>query len=144
MHSSRTPTRRIIVLADRDVTTLDTEQLERLNNAVADGHVLIVAPAGPVAAERWIVDLTARRQRAEDRLNDWATMLTRQARQLEIEVGDESARLALADARRAFRPEVVIALAPLAEPSARSRSLHSRLPGRSEHAGAARTLPIAV
>ena len=80
-------------------------ELEGLNDAVADAHVMVVAPAGPVAGERWIVDLTARRVRAEERLNDWATMLTRQVRELELEVGDENPRLALADARRAFRPD---------------------------------------
>ncbi len=144
MHSNRTRSRRIILLADRDVTTLDAHQLDGLNNTVADVHVLVVAPAGPVAGERWIVDLTARRARAEERLNDWATMLTRHVRELELEVGDQSPRLALSDARRAFRPDDVIALAPLAEPSARSGRPLSPRPGRSEHAGAARTLPIAV
>ena len=39
MHSNRAPSRRIIVLADRDVTALDAHQLEALNNAVADAHV---------------------------------------------------------------------------------------------------------
>ena len=77
-------------------------------DAVADGHVLVVAPAGPVAGERWIVDLSARRAQAEDRLRGWATMLARHASELELEVGDENPRLALSDARGAFPADAVI------------------------------------
>ena len=144
MHSNRTPSRRIIVLADRDVTALDAHQLEALKNAVADAHVMVVAPARPVAGERWIVDLTARRARAEERLNGWATMLERQVLELELEVGDQSPRRALSDARRAFRPDDVIALAPLAEPSVRSGRRPSPVPRRSRLPRAARTPAIAV
>src|SRR5512132_1120600 len=143
MHSTHTASRRIMVLADRDVAKLDPHELPGLYNAVADGHVLVVAPAGPVAGERWIVDLTARRAQAKKRLEGWATMLAGHASELEFEVGDENPRLAVSDARRALRPDALIAFAPLAEPSARSGSPLSRLPGRSKHAGKTRMLPAA-
>ncbi len=144
MHSNRTCSHRIIVLADRDPAMLDAHELRRLDDAVADGHVLVVAPAGPVAGERWIVDRSVRRAQAEERLRGWATMLARHASELELEVGDENPRLALSDARGAFPADAVIGLAPLAEPAARSSALLARLPVGPEHAGAARTMPSAA
>jgi hypothetical protein len=65
MHSKHTASSRIMVLADRDAAKLDPHEVQGLYNAVADGHVVVVAPAGPVARERWIVDLTARRAQAK-------------------------------------------------------------------------------
>ena len=144
MPSNRTCSHRVIVLADRDAAMLDAHELRRLNNAVADGRVLVVAPAGPVAGERWIVDRSARRAQAEDRLRGWATMLARHASELELEVGDENPRLALSDARGAFPADAVIGFAPLAEPAIRSSALLARLRGRPEHAGALRMVPSAA
>ena len=144
MHSNCTCSHRIIVLADRDPAMLDAHELQRLDDTVADGHVLVVAPAGRVAGERWIVDLSARRAQAEDRLRGWATMLERHASELELEVGDENPRLALSDARGAFPADAVIGFAPLAEPAVRSGSLPARLPGRPEHPGASRMVPSAA
>jgi hypothetical protein len=144
MHSNRTCSRRIIVLADRDPAMLDAHERQRLEDAVADGHVLVVAPAGPVAGERWIVDLSARRAQAEDRLRGWATMLARHASELELEVGDANPRLALSDARGPSPADAVIRFAPLAEAAVRSGAPPARLPGRPEHAGASRMVPSAA
>lgn len=143
MSANHATARRIVVLADREVAAVDAGDLSRIADAAAAGDVLIVAPAGPVAGERWIVDLTARSTQARERLDAWATLLASRARSVEVEIGDENPRFALADARREFRPDAVITLEPDPTPIARRTSVAARLLGGSG-AVAQRRLPTAA
>lgn len=135
--------RRVVVLADRDLAAVVAADLRRITEAAAESHVLIVVPAAAVAGERWIVDLAARRVKAEERLEAWSALLAPHARSVEREVGDERARCALADARRAFQPDAVIAPEPDPAPTAHRLSLVARLLDRSA-APPARRLPTAA
>jgi predicted TIM-barrel enzyme len=119
------PVRRVLVLADRDLALLDHAQLRQLTEAARGSHVRLVAHAGAVPGERWIIDLAAREAQARERLERWRDALAAHARAVEIEVGDADARLALADARHAFEPDTVLATtrragsAPWPQPSRR-------------------------
>ena len=93
---------RILIVADRDLP--DVEAIE----AVKDAHVLIVAPAGPVAGERWIIDLTARERAAQERLETWRAVLAPHAVRVDGEVGHADVRAAVEDASAAFGPERVV------------------------------------
>lgn len=103
-----------VILADRDVDALDAHDLRRLTDAASDGHVVLVAPAGPVEGERWIVDLTARRAHAQGRLEAWSAVLAPYARSIATETGDACPRRALANACDEHRPAAALALAPQA------------------------------
>jgi hypothetical protein len=110
---------RIVVIADGEPPAPHDPASHALVDAVRGAHVLVVAPASPVPGERWIVDLDAREAQARRRLQAWVAAVAGHATAVETEVGDPSPRLALADARRAFRPHAVVGTAPPSRPAPR-------------------------
>ena len=112
MPASRPQSRRVVVLADREADALSVSDRRLLAAAAAASQVLIVAPAGPVSGERWVIDLAVRRARAQERLEAWAALLAPHARRVRSEVGDATPRCALADACGQFGPDRIVALEP--------------------------------
>jgi hypothetical protein len=112
---------RVVVIAAGDPPAPHDPASHELVATVRGANVLLVAPASAVPGERWIVDLDAREAQARRRLDAWAAAIAVHASAVEAEVGDPSPRLALADARRAFRPHAVVASAPPAR-AARPRT----------------------
>lgn len=115
------PERRVVVVVDGDFPGAGHPEVGRVIDAVSGAHALVVAPAGPVAGERWVIDLSARDAQAWRRLDDWWSAVAPQVRTVDVEVGDASPTLAAADAQHAFRADTVIATrtAAPAEPSSR-------------------------
>lgn len=103
---------RVVVVADGEPPAPHDPAAQELVADVTGAHVLVVAPASAVPGERWIVDLDAREAQARRRVDAWAATIATHASAVETEVGDASPRLAIADARRAFRPHAVVASAP--------------------------------
>jgi hypothetical protein len=104
--------RRVVVVADGDPPAPHDPASQKLVAAVSGAHVLVAAPASAVPGERWVVDVEAREAQARGRADAWAATIATHASAVETEVGDPSPRLALADARRSFRPHAVVAGAP--------------------------------
>jgi hypothetical protein len=120
--SPRTP--RVLVIAAVDPAAAGPAALAEVAAAVAGREALVVAPAGPVAGERWVVDLTARAVDAHERAAAWAAALAPHAAGVRGEAGDASPRLAAEDARRAFGPDHVLLVVP--RPAPRGRGLPAR------------------
>lgn len=102
-------------------------QHDRAGLILARAHgadVLVVAPTLPVPEERWIIDLDAREAQARANLHSWIDALADQAESVHGEMGDESPRLAVADAVAA--DEYLDARAP-ADPSPAQRRPLERL-----------------
>lgn len=99
--------RRVIVVVG-EYPGADHPDARRVTGAVTGADVLLVAPAGPVAGETWVVDRTAREAQARARLGRWAAALAPHARSLDGEIGDPEARRAVADARLAHAGHTVI------------------------------------
>jgi hypothetical protein len=97
--STITPTH-LIVLAECECAGDDNAELRHIADAARGRHVRVVAPAGPIPGEDWLVDVTAREQEARRRIESWTRALAPFAATVAGEVGDENPRLALADARR--------------------------------------------
>lgn len=97
----------LVVLIRSTFDPLD-ERHCRLIGDLVDRSVHLVAPAGPLPGERWIIDLTAREAAAVERLASWTGALERHVSALTSEVGDPRAGLALADAMGA-RPGADVA-----------------------------------
>ncbi len=114
--------RRVLIVADDD----PEHAAPGLAASVTQGDVFVVAPAGPVAGERWIVDVGAREASSRRRLEAWESSLTPLAWRVTGEIGDADTRLAVSDARAVFEADEVIYVARMREPAARAR-----------HAGAA-------
>ena len=112
--SAPTPTD-VILVARGEPADQSPEQLGRIREAVSDATVLLVAPALPVAGERWIIDLDARASQARSPLQRWIAALADHAAAVEAEVGDADPRMAARDARREL-PTAQIIDAPGAEP----------------------------
>ena len=105
-----TPTE-VILVTSGEPADLSPGQLRRIRDAVTDAKVLLVAPALPIAGERWIVDLDARAEQARSRLQRWFGALTDHASVIEAEIGDPDPRAAVGDARR-LMPAAQIVDAP--------------------------------
>jgi hypothetical protein len=101
--------RRVVVVGDGDFPGAEHPEARRVIDAVSGARALVVAPAGPVAGERWVVDLSARAEQARRRLDDWWSALAPHVCTVDVAVGDASATLAAADAQHAFRADTVIA-----------------------------------
>jgi hypothetical protein len=56
--------RRVVVVVDGDFPGAGHPEARRVIDAVSGARALVVAPAGPVAGERWVVDLSARAEQA--------------------------------------------------------------------------------
>jgi len=110
---------RVVVVADGEPPAPHDPVARELVAAVSGALVLVVAPASAVPGERWVVDLDAREAQARRRAGAWAATIATHASAVETEVGDASPRLAIADARRAFRPHAVVASAPPSRPAPR-------------------------
>ena len=119
---------RILLVVEREFPGEEDPDARRIAQAVAGRELLVVAPAGPVAGERWTVDLVAREQQARRRLASWTHALARHARAVKGETGDPSARLAVADAHAAYGPAVVIGTGRAAVREAPPRRALMRLP----------------
>jgi hypothetical protein len=65
-------------------------------------EVLVVAPTLPIPGERWTIDLDARKAQARANLLSWTDALVDKAESVHGEIGDESPRLAVADALDGF------------------------------------------
>ena len=113
----------VILVASGEPADLSPGQLRRIRDAVTDAKVLLVAPALPIAGERWIVDLDARAEQARSRLQRWFGALTDHASAIEAEIGDPDPRAAVADARR------LMPVAQIVDAPARDRE-RSAEPGR--------------
>ena len=102
---SQTP---VILLADRECAGSHDPALNHIAQSVRGNDVHVVAPASPLAGERWLVDVAAREEDARRRLESWIAALAPDASRLDGEVGDENPRLALADARRELGDDAVL------------------------------------
>jgi hypothetical protein len=94
--------RRLIVLVYGSFPGRDKFRASWIVARAQGAEVLVVAPARPVAGERWIIDLDARRARARANLASWVDALVDEAASVRGEIGDASPRLAVADALAAF------------------------------------------
>ena len=113
--SARTPAE-VILVAHGEPADQSPEHLGRIRDAVTGAKVLLVAPARPVAGERWIIDLDARASQARSRLQLWIAALAGHASAISAQVGDADPRMAASDARREL-PTAQILDAPGAEPT---------------------------
>ena len=104
------PARRVLVIVDRDFPENEPDA-RRLVEEVRGGDVLVVASAGAVPGERWIIDLTAREAQARRRLTGWIDALAPHARTIASEVGDADPGLARDDAQRDHAPHTVVTTA---------------------------------
>ncbi len=102
---SQTP---VILLADRECAGTHDPALNHIAQAVRGNDVHVVAPASPLAGERWLVDVAAREEDARRRLESWTSALAPYASCVDGEVGDENPRLALADARHELGDDAVL------------------------------------
>lgn len=111
--------RPVIVLVERGCTGSHDPALRDVARVAGGRRVHLVAPAGPVAGERWLVDVGARERDAQARLDGWAAALAPHAASIDGEIGDENPRLAVADARRALGADarLVSISAPAASPA---------------------------
>ena len=96
------PRRRLLVLVDGPYPGRDNFRARWIAARAQAADVLLVAPALPVPGERWIVDLDSRRARARASLASWLEALENEAPSVQGEIGDESPRLAVADALEGF------------------------------------------
>ena len=96
------PRRRLLVLVDGPYPARDDFRARWIAARAQAADVLLVAPALPVAGERWIIDLDARRAGARANLASWVAALVDDASSVQGEIGDESPRLAVADALEGF------------------------------------------
>jgi hypothetical protein len=114
--------RRTLILADGDVN----ETASHVAASVSGDDVWVVAPAGPVAGERWIVDVRAREVNARRRLEAWMSVLATRAWRVGGEIGDANVRLAVGDARAVFDADLVIHVRPgeAARPAGRAGRAH--------------------
>jgi hypothetical protein len=94
--------RRLLVLVDGLCPGGDDFRARWIAARAQAADVLLVAPALPVAGERWIIDLDARRARARANLASWVDALVDEAASVRGEIGDASPRLAVADALDGF------------------------------------------
>jgi hypothetical protein len=94
--------RRLLVLVDGPYPGGDDFRARWIAARAQAADVLLVAPALPVAGERWIIDLDARRARARANLASWGDALVDEAASVRGEIGDESPRLAVADTLDGF------------------------------------------
>jgi hypothetical protein len=108
---------RTLIVADGDVD----QTASHVAASVAGDDVWIVAPAGPVAGERWIVDVQAREANARRRLDAWMSVLSPRAWRVGGEIGDANVRLAVGDARAVFDADDVIHVRRVAEPARPAR-----------------------
>ncbi len=134
MSATTTPSaeRHVVVVVDGDFPGAGHPEARRVIDAVSGGHTLLVAPAGPVPGERWVVDLSARAEQARRRLDGWSSALTPHALTVDVEIGDASPILAAADARHAFSADTVVATHTAKPAEARPRgwaSAFARLSG---------------
>ena len=104
----------VILVARGEPADQSPEHLGRIREAVTDAKVLLVAPALPVAGERWIIDLDARAAQARSRLQHWFAALADHVSAVDAEAGDADPRMAARDARRE-RPTAQLIDAPGAE-----------------------------
>jgi hypothetical protein len=95
----------VVVLVERACMGSHDPVLPEIARAADGGPVHLVAPARAVPGEEWVIDRSARERDAYERLVSWAGALTQHASAVDGEVGDESSRLALADAQRRFGPD---------------------------------------
>ena len=101
--ASTAPTRRRLLVLVGGPYPGDQQDRAGLIQARARGaDVLLVAPTLPVAGERWVIDLDAREAQASANLHSWIDGLADQAESIDGEIGDESPRLAVADALDGF------------------------------------------
>jgi hypothetical protein len=109
MTTSMTPAEApVIVLVERECTGHHDPTVHEIARAADGRHIHLVAPAGAIARERWLIDVEARERVARDRLHGWTTALAPLALAVDGEVGDESPRLALADAQRELGRDAVL------------------------------------
>ena len=78
----------LIVLAEREYAGDHDPELRRIADAARGRHVRVVAPAGPIPGEHWLVDITAREQDARRRIKSWTLALAPFAATVDGEVGD--------------------------------------------------------
>jgi hypothetical protein len=116
-YSNEHDRRRVLIVADDD----PEHAAPGLAATVTQDDVFVVAPAGPVAGERWVVDLGEREASARRRLEAWVSSLTPWAWRVTGEIGDADTRLAVGDARAVFDADDVIYVARLREPARRAR-----------------------
>ena len=93
---------------DREWAGSHDPALSHIAQSVRGNDVHVVAPASPLAGERWLVDVAAREEDARRRLESWTAALAPYASRVDGEVGDENPRLALADARRELGDDAVL------------------------------------
>lgn len=101
-HQEAQPRRQLLVLVDGPFPGLQHERAALIAARAQAADVLVVAPALPVPGERWIIDLEARRAQAGANLRSWSEALAGEAESVQGEIGDESPRLAVADALEGF------------------------------------------
>lgn len=119
--------RRLLVLVDGPFPG-DQHYRAGLILARAQGaDVLVVAPTLPVAGERWIIDLDAREAQARANLQSWTEALSGRAERVRGAIGDESPRLAVADALDGFAADEYLDAWVLERPSPAPRRPLERL-----------------
>jgi hypothetical protein len=123
---SQTP---VILLAGRECAGSHDPALDHIAHSVRGNDVHVVAPASPLAGERWLVDVAAREQDARRRLESWTSVLALYASRVDGEVGDENPRLALADARRELGDDAVLMSVSISTASPEVPSVTAARPG---------------